>query len=159
MEDKEIVKLFLEMQEWQSFECKRAAIDPSKLLETAIAFANTEGGFIVIGLEDPAKAQGEKRLIGISEKPDNVSDFLRLIDKEIDPPLMLWSKFELDIINVSGQADKLMVINIKKGDDVHSLKRGDTFVRKGRQNTKIGSTEIMRLKYEKGSIKFENEKS
>ena len=159
MEDKEIIKLFLEMQEWQSFECKRAAIDPSKLLETAIAFANTEGGFIVIGLEDPAKAQGEKRLIGISEKPDNVSDFLRLIDKEIDPPLMLWSKFELDIINVSGQADKLMVINIKKGDDVHSLKRGDTFVRKGRQNTKIGSTEIMRLKYEKGSIKFENEKS
>lgn len=159
MDDKEIIKIFLEMQEWQSFECKRAAIEPAKLLETVVAFANTEGGFIVIGLEDPGKAQGEKRLIGISENPDNVSDFLKLVDKEIEPPLMLWSKFELDITNTAGQADKLLVINIKKGDDVHSLKKGDTFVRKGRQNTKIGSTEIMRLKYEKGSIKFENEKS
>lgn len=42
---------------------------------------------------------------------------------------------------------------------MHSLKRGDTFVRKGHQNVKIGSTEIIRLKYEKGAIKFENEKS
>ena len=58
MEDKEIVKLFLEMQEWQSFECKRAAIDPSKLLETAIAFANTEGGRIFIGVDDHGKVKG-----------------------------------------------------------------------------------------------------
>lgn len=159
MTNEEIIKIFLEMQEWQSFECKRAAIEPAKLLETVVAFANTEGGFIVIGLEDPGKAQGEKRLIGISENFDNVSDFFKLIDKEIEPPLMLWSKFEIDIINVAGQADKLLVMNIKKGDDVHSLKKGDTFVRKGRQNAKIGSIEIIRLKYEKGSIKFENEKS
>lgn len=51
------------------------------------------------------------------------------------------------------------MLNIKKSNDVHSLKKGDTFVRKGRQNVKIGSTEIMRLKYEKGAIKFESEKS
>lgn len=159
MNNIEMIKLLLGMQEWQSFECKRAAVDPAKLLETVVALANTEGGFIVIGVEDPQKAQGNKRLIGISENPDNVSHFLKLIDKEIDPPLVLWRKFELDIINIYGQKDKLLVVSIKKGDDVHSLKKGDTFVRNGRQNTKIGSTEIMRLKYEKGSIKFENEKS
>lgn len=159
MEDKDIVKLFLDTQEWQTFECKRAAIKPADLLETVIAFANSDGGFIVVGLEDPAKAQGEKRLLGISENADNVSDFLKLIDKEIEPLLIIWGKFELDIINTQGQPDKLFVLNIKKSNDVHSLKRGDTFVRKGRQNVKIGSTEIMRLKYEKGAIKFESEKS
>ena len=159
MEDKDIVKIFLDTQEWQTFECKRASIKPADLLETVVGFANADGGFIVVGLEDPAKAQGDKRLLGISENADNVSDFLKLIDKEIEPPLILWGKFELDITNVQGQVDKLLVLNIKKSNDVHSLKRGDTFIRKGRQNIKIGSTEIMRLKYEKGAIKFESERS
>ena len=159
MNDNEIVKIFLDTHEWQTFECKRAAIEPVKLLETAVAFANIEGGYIVVGLEDPLKAEGNKRLLGISENPDNISEFLKLIEKEIEPPLNLWGKFELDITNVNGQPDKLFVVSVKKSNDVHSLKRGDTFVRKGRQNVKIGSTEIMRLKYEKGAIKFESEKS
>lgn len=159
MQDRELVELFLDTQEWQLFECKRAAIKPANLLETVVAFANTEGGYIVVGVEDPAKADRDKRLIGISENPDNISEFLKLIEKEIDPALMLWTKFELDITNTQGKPDKLFVVSIKKSNDVHSLKRGDTFVRKGRQNVKIGSSEIMRLKYEKGAIKFENEKS
>src|SRR3989344_3045348 len=138
MENKDIVKIFLDTQEWQTFECKRAAIRPADLLETVVGFTNADGGFIVVGLEDPAKAQGDKRLLGISENADNVSDFIKLIDKEIEPPLILWGKFELDITNTQGQPDKLLVLNIKKSNDVHSLKRGDTFVRKGKQNVKIG---------------------
>ena len=76
MTDQEILQLFLDTQEWQTFECKRAAVQPRKLLETAVAFANTDGGFIVIGLEDPSKAMSANRLIGISENTDNVSEFL-----------------------------------------------------------------------------------
>lgn len=157
MTDQEIVQLFLDTKEWQSFECKRAAVQPAKLLETVVAFANTDGGYIVIGLEDPAKATGKERLIGISENEDNVSDVLKLIDKEIDPQLKLWSKFELEVGNIDGIKDKLCVLNIGKSNDVHSLKKGDTFVRRGKQNVKIGSSEIIRLKYEKGSIRFEDE--
>lgn len=159
MNNHEIVKFFLDTQEWQTFECKRATIEPAKLLETVVAFANTEGGHIIIGLEDPLKAEGNKRLLGISENLDNISEFLKLIEKEIESPLNLWGKFELDIINANGQPDKLFIVNVRKSNDVHSLKRGDTFVRRGRQNVKIGSTEIIRLKYEKGAIKFESEKS
>src|SRR3989344_5272629 len=69
------------------------------------------------------------------------------------------NKKAIVITDQKGQPDKLFVVSVEKSNDVHSLKRGDTFVRKGRQNVKIGSTEIMRLKYEKGAIKFENEKS
>ena len=93
MNDQDIIKLFLDTQEWQTFECKRAAIKPADLLETVVGFANAEGGFIAVGLEDPMKAQGNKRLLGISENADNVSEFLKLIDKEIEPPLILWGKF------------------------------------------------------------------
>src|SRR3989344_5899607 len=119
MTDKEILQLFLETHEWQQFECKRAAVQPHRLLETAVAFANTDGGYIVVGLEDPAKAQGKERQVGISENPDNVSEFLKLIDKEIDPPIRVWNSFELDIKNTAKKEDKLLVVNIRKSDDVH----------------------------------------
>lgn len=155
----EIVRVFLDLREWSVFECKRAAIKPADLLETVVSFANAEGGYIVVGLEDPDKAQGEARLIGIAENLDNVSEILKLLEKEIDPPLILWNKVYLDIVNTKGVKDKLLVINVKKSNDVHSLRRGDTFVRRGSQNVKIGSGEIMRIKYEKGAIKFEAEKS
>ena len=160
MSDEKLIQLLLDNREWQSFECKRAAAKPHKLLEIAVALANTDGGILVIGLEDPDKIKEDNnRLIGINEGLDNVSEFLKLIDKEIDPPFKLWNKFELDIENTQDKNDKLLVVIIKKANEVHSLKSGDTYVRKGRQNVKIGSSEIIRLKYEKGSIRFEDEAS
>ena len=125
MTDQEILQLFLDTQEWQTFECKRAAVQPGRLLETVVAFANTDGGFLVVGLEDPRKAQGEKRPVGISERPDNVSEFLKLIEKEIEPPLRLWGKFDLEIINTQKNKDALLVVNIKKSNEVHSLKKDE----------------------------------
>lgn len=160
MTDEKLLQVFLDSCEWQSFECKRAAVQPAKLLDLVIAFANADGGTLIIGLEDPEKVkENNKRLIGISESPDNASEFLKLISKEIDPPLKLWSKFEMDITNTQNKPDKLVVIVIRKADDIHSSKKGDTFLRKGRQIVKIGSSEIIRLKYEKGSIRFEDEES
>jgi ATP-dependent DNA helicase RecG len=50
-----------------------------------------------------------------------------------------------------------IIIRVPKGQDVHSLKKGDTFIRTGRLNHKIGSEEITRLRYEKGSVKYEDE--
>ena len=159
MTDQEILKIFLETQEWHTFECKRAAVQPAKLLNTVVAFANTEGGFLVIGLEDPQKAKNSKRLIGISENLDNVSEFLKLIEKEITPPLKVWNKFNIEITNIKGENDKLLIIHISKSNDIHSLRKGDTFIRRGRQNVKLTAEEIIRLKYEKGSLKIEDEVS
>lgn len=157
MKDKELLKLLLGMVEWETFDCKRAAIAPSKLLETVVAFANTAGGTVALGLEDSKKAKNEQRLLGISENLSNIAECLKLIEKEIAPPLKVWGKNEIDIINTKGKPDKILFLTIGKGDDVHSLKNGDTFVRKGDQTVKIGAAEIVRLKYEKGALKFEDE--
>lgn len=156
----ELVDSFLAASEWESFEIKRAEVSPRKLLETTCAMANTEGGYIVIGIEDKLKASGANRLIGISENEDNVSEFLKLVRSDFDPPLQHYvTGFYEDIVNRDGVNDRIYVVAVKKADDVHSLKSGDTFVRSGSQNVKIGSQEILRRRYEKGSIKFENEDS
>ena len=157
--NREKLTVLLNAEEWQVFECKGAAIKPAKLIETVVAFTNSNGGTIAIGLEDPKKATSEKRLAGINKYSDNISSFLALVGKDIEPPITQFSHEELEIKNSEGKDDKLILFKIDKSDDVHSLKNGDTFLRKGNQNQKIGASEIIRIKYEKGSIKFESETS
>ena len=41
-----------------TFDCKRLKDRLTKILETVVAFANSDGGVIALGLEDPDKAQG-----------------------------------------------------------------------------------------------------
>jgi len=155
----ELVDILLEKNEWQTFDCKRAVIKPAKLLETIVAFANTDGGMVVLGLEDPDKEDEDQRIVGISEHPDNVSEVLKLMGKEIDPPLPKVEDSEIEVKNRDNVDDKLLILRVQKSNDVHSLKNGDTFVRKGRQNCKIGAVEIQRLQYEKGIRKYEDEVS
>lgn len=157
MSEKDIIQIILDFKEWQIFECKRARIDPSKVLETIVAFANAEGGTLVLGLEDPDKALREKRLVGISENLDNVSDIINLIPKEISPALPKVKELRIPIINIHGNKDELFVLSIERSTDVHSLRRGDTYLRRGRHNNKLTAQEIMRLKYAKGAIRYESE--
>jgi len=153
-----IIDILLDTKEWQTFDCKRARIKPAKILETICAFVNTDGGTIVIGLEDPRKASRDKRLIGIDEASDNTSEILHLLTTEFNPPIKHnISTQEIDIINTNGEQDRILLIKVQKGEDICSLKNGDTFVRNGEHNHKIGASEITRLRYEKGQLKYEDE--
>lgn len=157
MPEKDIVQIILDYKEWQVFECKRARVEPAKILETIVAFANAEGGTLILGLEDPEKAPKEARLIGINEGPDNISDVINLIPKEITPPLPKIGQHRISITNVAGNKDELLALVIERSTDVHSLRRGDTYLRRGRHNNKLTAQEIIRLKYSKGAIRYEGE--
>ncbi len=153
----DIIQYLLDLKEWQVFECKRASAAPAKIIESVVALANSEGGLLVVGLEDPEKATGQARLIGVSESPDNVSELMNLIPKEITPPLHQIKEHDIPITNAVGAKDMLKMFVIERSTDVHSLKRGDTFVRRGRHNRKLTADEIIHLKYAKGAIKYESE--
>ncbi|RZM19398.1 MAG: ATP-binding protein [Pedobacter sp.] len=152
-----LIDLIINSEEWEEIECKRANIAPARLLESINAFSNTSGGVIVIGVEDKKKAQGKDRLFGISENPDNVSDIQNLARKNITPPISLTFD-TYDVTNKDGKADMILVITVPKSNDIHSV-GSDTYIRSGSHNNKIGSQEIIRLKYEKGSLKYEKEVS
>lgn len=153
------IDYLLGLPESQTFDCKRALIKPAKIVETICAFANTDGGIIALGLEDPKKAPKNKRLIGIAEGADNISDILNALDKEFEPPLFPVRKQYFEIKNSKGQEDQILLLFIDKGGDIHSLKNGDTFRRDGNKNHKMGALEITRLRYEKGSLRYEDEKA
>jgi predicted HTH transcriptional regulator len=59
--DDKLIDQLLEIQESPTFETKRVG-DNRRKLETVVSFANSEGGFLVLGIEDPQKASGRSRV-------------------------------------------------------------------------------------------------
>lgn len=77
-DDAEIVRRLCEMDESLCHEFKRVSNKMvHKALETIVAFANTEGGILVLGMEDYKKAQGKDRLYGIQDNPEAVDELRR----------------------------------------------------------------------------------
>ncbi len=75
--DDQLVDKLLGLSESLHYDCKRMIGKTDKLLETVIAFANSEGGIIVLGIEDPAKATGRERVYGLEENMLNWDEFRR----------------------------------------------------------------------------------
>lgn len=48
-----------------------------KALESICAMANTQGGQLILGVDDPSKEKGKARLFGIGENPEAVDELLR----------------------------------------------------------------------------------
>lgn len=64
--NEELIKRLCVMDESINIEFKRASGKMvHKALGTIVAFANTEGGFLIVGMEDLKKAKGTDRLFGI----------------------------------------------------------------------------------------------
>jgi ATP-dependent DNA helicase RecG len=61
----------LREKEGQLFDRKSARIEPRDLANHIIAFANADGGFIVIGIEDDGK------IAGFTEYPTKLNAFLQ----------------------------------------------------------------------------------
>ena len=78
-----LINQALSREESYTFDCKRIKKDLNKLLETIVAFANSDGGTIALGLENPDKAKGRDRVFGIQENQMNCDELRRLMRSRI----------------------------------------------------------------------------
>ena len=80
--------------ETQTIEFKRLADERvvAKTIETVVAMANTEGGSIILGVDDPEKTKlrGFDRIFGIDENIDVFDALGREIQKIIPPITEIW---------------------------------------------------------------------
>ncbi|MBF0489368.1 MAG: putative DNA binding domain-containing protein [Candidatus Omnitrophica bacterium] len=155
--DTNLVDQLLENDEGQAFECKRALKKPSEVLATICAFANTDGGLFVYGIADKKHSSGKERLTGVSEESNNCDELLKLISVNFVPPLPKVDHRYVDILNLKGTADKVLLIFVDASNSVHSLMSGQTYIRRGSQNNILTHEQSMRLQYEKGTITFESD--
>jgi ATP-dependent DNA helicase RecG len=141
-----------------TFETKRVG-ENRKKIETIIAFANTEGGFLVLGIEDAEKATGRERVYGIQENPESVDELHRLLLQRIIPPITdpappLFSEVGCTLRN--GSRGSIVLVKVEKSTSVHSVVDGGTFVRLQKSNRQISASEITKLAMQRGTTSAVN---
>jgi ATP-dependent DNA helicase RecG len=123
---------------------KSEATTPASLAETLVAFANAEGGTVLVGI-DPRSGEPQ----GLQD-PEAALDRALQAALAIDPPLIIPVP---QVVEVDGHA--LLMVSVPSGlSHVYSY-RGKYLVRDGRHNRPLSPRQLRRLMMERGAVSFE----
>lgn len=157
--ENELIKSILDIpEETQSIEFKRLANGGvvKDVLNTIVAMANTDGGIIVLGVDDPEKTKlkGLDRIFGIEEGKNHFDEIGREIGKIIPPLSNIWPPH---IEFVEGLNKNIAMIRIPKAVDCFRQIYNHVYVRQLKSNKLISPQEIVDLSYAKGFQKADRE--
>lgn len=128
-----------------------------KALQTICAFANSHGGWLMLGVEDFDKATGRDRLHGIKENPEAIDELLRKMRTQFAPPLAGLKTWMLQTELRDGTLDQLIAVQVPSSDKVHSVIDGGTWIRLPASNREMNASEITELSYRRGVHSAESE--
>lgn len=116
--NEELIKDLLKRTEGHDFDFKLHISDPQKLAKTLTAFANTNGGTLVIGISD------NKRLIGVDVEEEKYMVEKSISDFCIPPVEVEYQNFETESVKDSEATNELniLVVKVKKSDKIHFQK-------------------------------------
>lgn len=138
----------LNLEEDHFNDIKSKRISPSKLQETFVAFANSDGGDLYIGVED--KSEKGERLVGLINQ-EEANDIISTLLEETNPAVENVLIEFLDT-NTKGL---ILHISIPKSSKVHYTASGDCFIRINASKRKIKGERITQLAYSKGVTPYE----
>ena len=145
------IETLLDAVESQALEFKRVSGKMvGKALDTICAFANTEGGILVLGIADPASASGKARLFGIEENPEALDELSRKVTTQFNPALARVQWWRLPCTLHDGKPGHVVLLRVEKSDAVHSIVDDGTWVRMGVSNREMTAAEIADLHYRRG---------
>ena len=135
------------------FDRKSAKIKPSDIADLISAFANAEGGTIVIGISDKTR-----KLEGISRfGTDKINNFISA-PKDYCRPMPQYKEEFINVTNDDGIADKLLLLHIFASvDQVIRTNNGSTFLRIGDRTKELKGEDLRNLEYSKSTRHFEDE--
>jgi ATP-dependent DNA helicase RecG len=143
----EVGPRLLALGEDQWFDRKSAQIAAKDLGPPLIAFANAEGGVIVIGLSS-GKVQGFK------EREPKLNEIRQAsIDFTVPPVRAVLGR--VDCINYHGERDFLIVIRVDPGERVHELRNGDCYLRIGDESRRLNYHQRQELEFDKGQSQYD----
>lgn len=145
------IKTLLTARESRTLDFKRVSGKMvSKALETLCAFANTEGGILVLGMADEKQDKGIARFCGIQENPEALDDLTRKARTQFHPPIEAIRFVRLPCALRDGSAGHLVLVQVWKSDKVHSIVDDGTWTRLDAGNREMRAEEITELSYRRG---------
>lgn len=143
-------------EETQTIEFKRLNGEKvvSKIIQTIVAMANTDGGVIIFGVDDPEKTKLKNldRVFGIEENEELYDEVFHEI-KNIIPPI---SNLKPDLISVEKEKT-IAILNIPKATESFFSINSEIWIRLHKSNKKLTPYEIVKLNYAKGFEKADKE--
>lgn len=141
-------KELLNIEEDHFHDVKSALIKPSKCQEHFVAFANSDGGELFIGIEDK-KSSGE-RIRGFT-KIEDANSLVHVLLVETNPSV---ENLDVEFIDFSSKG-YVLHITIPKSPRVHYTSKGECFIRINADTQKIVGERVTQLSYSKGVFAYE----
>lgn len=121
------LEVMVSREEGQYYDVKSAQKKPSELADIVSAYANAEGGTVVIGISDKTR-----RVEGVNAQgEEKINNFLN-IPKDCCIPMPEYRHEMVDVTNDAGKPDRVILLHIKPSiDRVISTSKDDVFLRIG----------------------------
>ena len=118
-------------------------------LESIVAMANTDGGLLVLGVDDPEKTKhkGLDRVFGIEENLELYDELAKAIRKIVPPLSNIWPPQLLKVTDKNLTVASLFIP--KSTDALHSIEN-HVYIRLEKGNKRLTPSEIVHYSYVKG---------
>lgn len=133
-------------EEGQYLDRKSARIKPSDIAKHLVAFANANGGILVIGIEDDGTKAGFK-----CDGAKNINDFLQI------PYTSCLGNIRFTTEERSIGEDVILIFFIEPSEDsVVKTTDGKVYLRVGDKSKLLNHDQVTQLEYDKGERSFED---
>jgi ATP-dependent DNA helicase RecG len=144
--EREAIEFLVHQKEDQWLERISARTNARTLGDLIVGFANAEGGVIAGGIHD-GEIEGVASSNRLNDWRQAAMDFTR-------PPVRHSLEF-LPCINSRGETDEIVVVEIEASERVHTTAKGETYLRVGDENRRLGLVEAQELRYDKGESTYD----
>jgi len=127
-----------------------------KILQTIVAMANTDGGVIILGVDDPqkSKVKGLDRIFGIEENLELYDEIGHTV-KKISPPIpSIWPP---ELVKVPSKNVRIGLLTIPKVTDHFRSIENYVYIRGEKGNKRLSPQEIVHFAYIKGFERADTE--
>lgn len=142
--------ILLKKREDHFLDFKSRDIMPNKLQESFVAFANSDGGDLYIGMED--EKYSDERLRGYS-KPEDANDAISVMLEQTTPAV---ENIDIEFINFE-QRGYILHVSIPKSPKVHYTAQNRCYIRVNASTREIKGDRILALGYAKGTYQYEKQ--